>query len=126
MKTLQKNVIERYIQAYNKFDVDGMIRDMRNDFVFENITNGNVDLETSGLAEFKVQAEKAKDIFSEQKQTIIGWDFQADTVTIEINYEGVLAIDLPDGAMKGDTLELNGTSEFCFHGSKIFRLIDRS
>lgn len=126
MKEYQQKAVEYYIQSYNHFDVDGMVRDMRNDIIFENITNDNVDLRTTGITEFKVQAEKAKQFFSERKQTIFGWDFQGDTVTIEINYEGVLAIDLPGGAMKGDTLELNGTSEFCFHGSKIISLIDRS
>jgi hypothetical protein len=126
MKEYQQKAIEYYIQSYNNFDIDGMVRDMRNDIVFENITDGIVDLKTSGLAEFKVQAEKAKQLFSERKQTIIGWDFQGDTVTIEVNYEGALAIDLPEGALIGDVLELNGSSEFHFHGAKIIGLKDKS
>ena len=126
MKEYQQKAIEYYIQSYNNFNFDGMVRDMRNDIVFENITNNNVDLMTSGIAEFKAQAEKAKQLFSERKQTIIGWDFQGDTVTIEIDYEGVLAIDLPGKAMIGDVLKLKGSSEFHFHGAKIISLKDKS
>lgn len=120
------SVIKNYIQAYNAFDTEGMIKDLHNDIVFENITNGEVDLTTIGLDEFKDQAERAKAFFTSRKQSVRSWNFQEEKVTIDIDYEGILAIDLPGGAMAGDTLALTGQSEFVFSGDKIISIKDKS
>lgn len=58
MKNLQK-VIENYIQAYNQFDIEGMLTDLHEDVVFENISEGILTLRTEGIDEFHTQAEKA-------------------------------------------------------------------
>ena len=126
MEDAQKKIIENYIKAYNAFDIEGMTENLHVDVVFENISNEEVDLTTNGLEEFKAQAEKAKEYFSSRVQTIESWDFQDDKVTIDISYEGILAIDLPNGAMTGDTLALNGQSEFLFQNGKIISIKDRS
>ena len=126
MKEFQKNVIEDYINSYNQFDVEAMIKHLHQDVVFENITNDDVDLRTDGIEAFVAQAEKAKQFFSKRQQTILRWDFQDDNVIIDINYQGVLAIDLPGGAMAGDTLELIGTSAFQFEGDQIIAIKDKS
>jgi len=126
MKEKKIKAIENYIQAYNAFDINGMIKDFHQEIIFENITDGKVDLTTMGLAEFSDQAEKAKQYFTERKQTIDSWNFEENIVTIDISYEGILAIDLPNGAMTGDTLALKGQSEFIFQGDKIISIKDRS
>ena len=126
MKEEQKTAVEDYIKAYNNFDIEGMKGHLHQDIIFENITNGEVDLRTNGIAEFSVQAEKAKAYFTERKQTIEGWNFLGDKVVIEIDYEGILAIDLPNGAEKGDTLALKGQSEFKFDEGKIISIKDMS
>ena len=126
MKDFQKAIIEKYIIAYNNFDVDGMVKNLHKDIVFENITHGEVDLRTEGLAEFKKQAKTAKQYFTKRKQTIKTWDFQGDKVIIEISYEGILAIDLPGGVNVGDILSLNGQSEFIFKEGEIISIKDKS
>ncbi len=122
----QKHLIEYYIQSYNKFDVKGMLHDLSETVVFENSTNGQVDLTTNGIEEFKAQAETALQYFSQRKQTITSWDFQDDKVIIGIDYEGILAIDLPNGLKTGDTLKLQGQSEFIFKDGKIISIKDKS
>ncbi len=126
MQTEQKRVIENYIQAYNRFDADGMVQHLHPSVVFKNITNGQTDLQTEGLPAFRQQAEQAKQYFSHRRQTITGWQFSGDTVTIEIDYEGQLAIDLPNGLRAGDTLRLTGQSVFVFEGDQIVALTDKS
>ncbi len=126
MKEQQKQAIENYIHAYNAFDISGMVKDLHPNVVFENITNDEVDLTTKGIEEFKIQAEKAKQYFTERKQIIESWNFEDNQVTIDIDYEGVLAIDLPGGAMAGDTLALKGKSEFFFSDDKIIGIKDFS
>lgn len=126
MNETQKNIIKNYISSYNEFDIDGMTKDLSENVVFENVSNGNVELRTEGLKEFRKQAESAKQYFSERKQTIKSWDFTESKITIGIDYLGVLAIDLPNGMKAGETLELKGTSEFEFENGKIKSIIDKS
>ena len=125
MEEKQKSIIENYVNSYNQFDVSGMTNDLSDDVVFENISNGNVDLRTEGLQAFKEQAETAKQYFNQRKQVIESWDFKESCVSIRIDYTGTLAMDLPNGLKKGDTLKLKGESVFEFANSKIIRITDR-
>ena len=126
MKERKKEAIENYINAYNNFDVEGMIKDLHDEVVFQNVSNGEVDLTTEGIELFQVQANSAKSFFSERKQSIEAWTFEGDCVKIEISYFGILAIDLPNGMKSGDTLQLAGHSAFQFEGEKIVRIVDES
>lgn len=47
-------------------------------------------------------------------------------IVIGIDYEGVLAADLPNGMKAGEILRLNGKSEFTFRDEKIYRITDIS
>ncbi len=126
MDEQQKQIIEDYIKSYNRFDVAGMIRHLHENVVFQNISNGQVDLETKGINEFKRQAEAATQYFDQRKQIIESWDFAASKVLIKISYEATLSTDLPNGLKKGDTLTLQGTSEFEFENGKIKSIKDKS
>ncbi|NAS32254.1 nuclear transport factor 2 family protein [Flavobacteriaceae bacterium R38] len=126
MKNNQKQMIENYVNSYNDFDINGMLKDLSDNIVFENISNGEVDLKTEGIQEFKKQAEAAKQYFQTRKQTIASWEFNNQKVIIDIDYKAVLAIDLPNGMKSGDTLELKGKSEFEFRDRKIIIIRDKS
>lgn len=126
MKKLQKQIIKNYVKSYNDFDIDGMTKNLTDNVVFENISNGKVDLRTEGIKEFTKQAESAKQYFKKRKQTIESWEFNDSKVIIKINYKAILAIDLPNGLKTGDTLELKGESEFEFENKKIKSITDKS
>ena len=126
MENTQKEIIENYIKSYNNFDINGMTKDLSKDVVFENISNGKVDLKTEGLVAFKEQAEAAKQYFKKRKQTIQSWEISDSMIVIGISYKAILAIDLPNGLKKGDTLELKGESNFEFENGKIKRITDKS
>lgn len=70
MKEHQKQIIVNYIESYNEFDIKGMTKDLHKDIIFENISNGNVDLRTAGIKKFINQAESAKQYFKKRQQTI--------------------------------------------------------
>ncbi|MDQ2180005.1 nuclear transport factor 2 family protein [Marinifilum sp. D714] len=125
MKNLQK-VIENYILAYNQFDIEGMIMDLHEDVVFENISEGILTLRTEGIDEFHTQAEKAMNCFSQREQIIRNWDIQVDKVVIDIDYKATLATDLPNGMKQGDILQISGQSEFVFEEDNIIRIVDRA
>lgn len=126
MKEQQKLIIEKYIDAYNAFDIKGMTKNLNENIVFENISNGKVDVRTEGINDFTKQAESAKQYFKERNQTIDFWNFDEQKVTIEIDYKATLAIDLPNGLKVGDTLELKGKSEFDFEDLIIIKITDKS
>ncbi len=46
--------------AYNSFDIDSMPTHMHVDIRFENISSGEINLTTNGIAELRNQAEQAK------------------------------------------------------------------
>jgi len=126
MKNKQKKIIENYIKSYNDFEIVNMAKDLHEEIVFENISNGKVDLSTEGIEEFKKQAETAKQYFNQRTQTIESWEFKDNLVTIKIDYKAILNIDLPNGLKKGDTFELKGESQFEFNNDKIIRIKDKS
>ena len=47
-----KGLIQSYLDAYNSFDVEGMLQLLHNDIEFRNILNGVVYVETKGIEEF--------------------------------------------------------------------------
>ena len=123
---MQKEIIQHYIQAYNTFDVSGMIKDLDSSIIFENHSNGEVTHRTEGLESFRQQAEAAKDYFSSREQIPQNWVFEGATVTVEIQYRAILAVDLPNGLKAGENLQLKGTSIFTFHNDRIIKIQDKS
>jgi|APTNR8051073442_1049403.scaffolds.fasta_scaffold00880_7 hypothetical protein len=123
----QQALIESYIHAYNTFDVEGMLLHLHDEVIFRNISNGEVNLETRGKTAFAEQAQLAVGYFLERKQTIVGIQFPEDQVVeVAIDYQGVLAVDFPNGMKRGDRIELKGTSLFRLSGDHIIEIEDIS
>lgn len=118
------SIVENYIQSYNRFDVEGMLKDLDPELVFKNISNGEIDLSTRGIPEFKIQAEKAKEIFSQREQKITDRIVEGNMVEVGIDYEGILNSDLSNGLKKGTTIKLKGKSIFKFRNDKIIEIRD--
>jgi predicted RNase H-like nuclease len=121
-----EQIITGYIRAYNRFDIQGMLANLHPEIEFENISNGETNLTLKGIEKFREQAEIAKAVFTERHQEVISMKSHGDTTEVEIDYRGVLALDLPMGLKKGDTLELKGKSIFKFSNEKIIQLTDIS
>jgi len=119
-------IIREYIDAYNQFDTDGMLRHFHPSIVFENSSNGVVNLRTEGIEAFKEQAVQAQQYFTERCQTIQAVVQHEDGIEVQIAYTATLAMDLPNGLKKGETLQLNGKSVFTFLDNTIIGLRDIS
>lgn len=120
----KREIIDIYVNAYNSFDVQGMIRLLHKDILFRNFTNGEVDMETKGIHEFSDLTEKSTKIFSSRRQTIIECSAIDDNIEVIIDYEGILAFDLPNGYKTGDKLELKGKSVFRIENGEISLIED--
>jgi steroid delta-isomerase-like uncharacterized protein len=119
-------LVERYIAAYNAFDIDGMLALLAQDVRFEHHTGGELTVATDGIDAFRRLAEQSKGLFSEREQRITHIERSGDTLVAAIAYRGRLAADIPGGPAAGTVLELNGRSEFSFAAGRIARIIDHS
>ena len=122
----QRTIILDYIQAYNAIDIEGMAKNLHENVLFENISDGQVNLATKGIEAFTKQAEAAKKYFAQREQKITSWNFEENKVTIHISYKAILALDLASNMKAGDTLQLQGQSTFTFKDGLISSIQDRS
>ena len=65
-----KLMIEQYLQAYNQFDIPGMLAHLHPDIEFKNISNGEITLSLQGIEAFREQASQAAQYFRVRKQSI--------------------------------------------------------
>lgn len=121
-----QQLVEAYIEAYNRFDVAGMVAHLHDDVVFRNISNGELNLTTTGKAAFRQQAEQATQYFSQREQRVTNWATTGHRVEVAIDYRAVAAIEFPNGLKPGDTLQMQGKSVFEFADGKIISIEDIS
>jgi len=116
----------KYIDAYNNFDVDGMLAALHPEIQFTNVTGGEVTHTLNGIAAFKSQAESILPLFSERKQTIIEWHSSEERIKVLIDYIAILAADFPNGLKAGEQLQLKGKSIFRIQDNLIIAIEDIS
>ncbi|GAB2457846.1 hypothetical protein GCM10011375_06790 [Hymenobacter qilianensis] len=121
-----KHLVQAYIEAYNRFDVDGMVRHLHKDVVFRNVANGEVNLTTNGKESFRQQAAQAKQYFSQREQRVTEWQVADNRVEVLINYTAITAMEFPNGLKPGDTLQLQGKSVFQIADGQIVSIEDIS
>jgi ribosomal protein S18 acetylase RimI-like enzyme len=121
-----KLLVQEYIDAYNRFDVAGMLRPLHAEVVFRNISGGEVNLATTGKEAFRQQAEQATQYFTERQQRVTEWQVAEDRVEVALDYHAVLAVALPNGLKPGDTLQLQGKSVFGLADGQIIFIDDIS
>ena len=122
----QQELIERYLAAYNAFDIEAMLAQLEPDIRFENFSGGQLTAESSGIEAFRQLAEQSKGLFSEREQRVTGMVREGELLVAEIAWRGRLAADVPGGPPAGTLLEMKGRSEFAFGASGIVRIVDRS
>ncbi|WP_086930135.1 nuclear transport factor 2 family protein [Agarilytica rhodophyticola] len=122
----KREIIQVYLNAYNKFDIEGMLNTLADDIEFENIQNNQVNASASGKDEFRALAEQGKTLFSERKQSILAIEETSSITLVKISFYAKVAENLPNGLKAGDELNLTGTSEFIFSNNKISSIRDIS
>lgn len=121
-----RTLVDRYIDAYNRMDINEMLLVVHPDVEFKNISGGVVNASTSGVAELKALAEQSLILFSERRQDILSFESSETRAVASIGFRAVVADDLPNGLKKGQVLNLSGRSEFEFRDGAIFKITDIS
>ncbi len=125
-ETKKEEVIRRYIQAYNHFDVEGMLAGLHPDIEFQNISKGETTARTTGKSEFEALARQTGSFFKTRSQTLRSLRISGEKAVAEIDFSAVLKRDIPGGPRAGERLELRGTSEFLFKDGLIRSIVDKS
>ena len=121
-----KQLVESYIEAYNSFDVAAMLSCLHPGVTFENVSGDTVTLRIDGKEEFEAQAQQAIGWFMERQQHIKAFYFQENRAEADIDYFGIIAVDLPNGLKAGTVLQLTGQSVFTFRDGLIASIKDIS
>ena len=119
-----KRIIHEYIKDYNEFNAEGMIKNIHEDVEFKNIANGEVNFELKGKNAFKKQIKQAFAIFKNREMKIVKQKFEDDIVENEVDFKGVLAMDISDELKKFDLVKLQSKSIFKFKNGKIISIED--
>ena len=115
---IHKAIIEEYIMAYNALDVEGMLKLVHQNVEFQNVSGGEVNAVANGIEELRKMAKQSRQLFSTRHQSIESFESQGSIITVGIKFEAILAVDLPNGAKAGDSLNLEGKSVFEFKDGK--------
>ncbi len=121
----KKALIDRYLIAYNAFDIEAMLALLHPEIKFKNISGGKVNASASGIGEFRKLAEQSKKLFSSRQQTMTKFEDTGERTMIEVKFRGVLAMDF-NGMKQEHVLELIGRSEFQFRDGLICKITDMS
>ena len=119
-------IVARYIDAYNRMNVQAMLDCLSGDVRFINRSNGETTNETHGIEAFRALAEQGVQLFAEREQTILDCIAIDDRAAVRIGYRAKVKTDLPNGWKAGQEIEMTGTSFFVISEGKISEVIDAS
>lgn len=121
-----KALVERYIDAYNRMNVDEMLLTVHPDVEFRNVSGGVVNVSTAGISELRTLAQQSLSLFSERQQVIESFQYEGSKVVVSVAFRAIIASDLPNGLKSGQVLSLPGRSEFEFRDGAISKITDIS
>lgn len=121
-----EHLIRQYIAVYNAMDVPGMLALLHDVIVFENVSNTAGTTVLSGKTQFEALARQSLGVFISREQRIRSLTMGDRTAAVEIEFNAILAVDLPSGLKAGEAMMLRGVSIFAFSDGKIARISDYS
>ena len=119
-------IVARYIDAYNRMNVQAMLDSLSGEVRFINRSNGETTNETHGIEAFRALAEQGVQLFAEREQTILDCIAIDDRAAVRIGYRAKVKTDLPNGWKAGQEIKMTGTSFFMISEGKISEVIDAS
>lgn len=115
----QQELIVDYINAYNRFDIPGMLACLSPDVRFEHYERHALQLCVNGKHEFEQVARLSLSLFSSREQRILALQSLENEVRVELSFTAQLA-QQPEAA----PLKLQGSSEFRFKEGLISEIRD--
>lgn len=120
------DVIERYLSAYNRKDVVGMLACLAENIVFSNLSDGVVTAETFGKQAFADLAKLGAQALETRDQSVTNAITVGDLTLVEVEFNARVAADQPNGWKAGQSLKFNGASAFRVEDELIVSIVDES
>ena len=117
-----KYIVQKYITAYNNFDIEGMMSYMHTDCIFESKTNGKLTFSTKGKHSYRLICAAAKNNYIFRKQIIEGFRTIGESVEVDLYFKASLALDIPELGKKGEQIAFETKSIFEFKNGLIYKL----
>ena len=88
--------------------------------------DGAVTAQADGAEALRQMAEQATAMFTTRRQSMKDFAVDGEQAVIRVDFEGVLACDLPNGMRAGQRIAVQGRSEFTFRDDRLVRIVDIS
>lgn len=119
-------IVKKYLQAYNEFDIAGMLTFVHPEIHYKVIHQGKTGVHTTGKKEFERVSVKSLEYFRQREQYILSFVVKDNIIDLEIHFSAITAKELSNGMNAGDRIDLRGKSEYIFKEGLIFSIIDET
>jgi len=116
------NIIRKYIDCYNSFDISGMLSFLSDDIHFTYVSAGMVTAQVSGKTAFEQYAVNAAKRFSVRETIIKSVDMDIDCIEVIVGHYAVLSTCAVNDSFGARYLSTTGLSKFVFEGDVIVEL----
>lgn len=121
-----ESLVERYVDCYNNVDIDGMLDCVTDDVRFENISNAGHSMQLQGKDAIAQVAAASAQAFTYRRQRLISLLCSGDRAAAEVRFQGTAALDLPNGTMQGQSVDIKGASFFEARDGLLCKIVDYS
>lgn len=125
-ETEKRALIERYVRAYNAFDIAGLLSTVTQSVRFEDHSGQRLTVAADGVDALRQLAAQSATLFSEREQRILSLRLHPAGAVTEIAFRGVLATPMSGAGPVGTVIELEGSTTFSFENGLISKIVDRS
>lgn len=115
----QRAIVENFIHSFNSYNIEGMTKDLAENFGYEHLRNGEAGLRAIGIESFKELLRSAEHTYKSRQETIESWELSKYHIEIESSFKGTLATDLSNGMKMGDVIAFDVRTIFEFADGKI-------
>ena len=106
-------LIQRYVDCYNRMEIDDMMECVSDSVTFENFSNAGQSMQMNGKDALRQVAEASANAFKYRRQSIINLICsQEGQAAAEIHFQGIAALNLPNGTKEGQSIDIRGVSIF--------------
>lgn len=120
------NLVTKFIEAYNLYDIDTMLLLVRPEISFKSVSRGSIDAQTVGREDFRKVAFHSTQLFTEIRREVISLLVIGNRVIAEIKYHAVVAHHSSEGLGKGSSIDIDGKSEYAFRDGLISSIVDET
>ncbi|MBN8828766.1 MAG: nuclear transport factor 2 family protein [Sphingobacteriia bacterium] len=119
MDVQKLDIINQYINAYNSFNIDGMLILFAENCIFETVTNSDKPVKVTGKNNLKELATTSAKYFEVREQIIRNYIISENKACIEVEFRGKLAseysLKIQGSNKNGGKVQLLGVSIFEFN-----------